>query len=118
MKNFLAVFMGSASAPEKIQWDALDPATRKEREAAGMKAWGDWMAQHQAIIVTTGGPLGKTKHVSSKGVADIKNEMAGYVVVKADSHDAAAALFVNHPHFMIFPGTGVEIMEVLPVPGR
>ena len=83
-----------------------------------MKAWGDWMGKHQAVIVASGGPLGKTKRVSAKGVADIKNEMTGYVVVKAESHDAAAALFLNHPHFTIFPGVGVEIVEQLPIPGR
>jgi len=117
MKNFLAVYMGSASSPERTKWDALDPASRKEREGAGMKAWSDWMTKHQAVVVTTGGPLGKTKRVSAKGVADIKNEMTGYAVVKADSHTAAAALFESHPHFTIFPGTAVEIMEALPIPG-
>jgi len=117
MKNFLAVYMGSASGSIRAKWDAMDAATRKEREAAGMKAWGDWMGKHQAIIVTNGGPLGKTKRVSSQGTTDIKNALTGYVVVKAESHDAAAALFVNHPHFMIFPGEAVEIMEVLPIPG-
>src|SRR5262245_42997909 len=111
MKQFLAIYMGSAASPEHSKWQALDPAVRKEREAAGMKAWGDWMAKHQGIIVTTGGPLGKTKRVSSKGVADTKNDMTGYVVVKAESHDAAAQLFLNHPHFTLFPGVGVEIME-------
>jgi len=43
--------------------------------------------------------------------------MAGYVIVQAESHEAAARLFENHPHFSIFPGAGVEIMECLPVPG-
>jgi hypothetical protein len=31
---------------------------------------------------------------------------------------AAAKLFEGHPHFTIFPGDGVEVMEVLPIPGR
>jgi len=38
--------------------------------------------------------------------------------VKADSHDAAAKLFEKHPHFTIFPGDSVEIMEILPIPGQ
>jgi hypothetical protein len=117
MKNFLAVYLGSGSSPEKSKWDSLSPEARKEREAAGMKAWSDWMAKHQAIIVTNGGPLGKTKRVSSKGTANVTNEMTGFVVVKAESHDVAAALFTNHPHFAIFPGVAVEVMEVLPIPG-
>lgn len=115
MKKFMAVFTGSPDGFEK--WSKLDEATRKAREQQGMKAWGDWMQQHQAIITETGGPLGKTKRVTSTGIADVRNNLAGYVVIKAESHDAAAKLFLNHPHFTIFPGDGVEIMEVLPIPG-
>jgi hypothetical protein len=118
MKNFLAVYTGSATSREKSNWDSMDAAKRKEREAEGMKAWGDWMAKNQSVIVTVGGPVGKTKRVSSRGISDIKNEIAGYVVVKAESHEAAAKLFVNHPHFAIFPGEAVEIMEALPIPGQ
>ena len=118
MKNFLAVYTGSAVSREKSNWDAMDATKRKEREAAGMKGWGDWMAKYQSVVVTAGGPLGKTKRVSSQGISDIKNAMAGYVVVKAESHEAAAKMFVNHPHFAIFPGEAVEIMEVLPIPGQ
>jgi hypothetical protein len=51
-------------------------------------------------------------------VTDIKNVMAAYVIVRAESHDAAAKLFENHPHFTIFPGDSVEIMECLPLPGQ
>ena len=34
----------------------------------------------------------------------------------SESHEAAAELFANHPHFMIFPGQSVEVMECLPIP--
>jgi len=44
--------------------------------------------------------------------------MVGYVLVQAESHEAAAKMFERHPHFTIFPGDSVEIMEVLPIPGR
>jgi hypothetical protein len=27
-------------------------------------------------------------------------------------------MFENHPHFTIFPGDSVEIMECLPIPGQ
>ena len=46
----------------------------------------------------------------------IRNELAGYTIVRAESHEAAAKLFENHPHFTVFPGERVEIMEVLPLP--
>jgi hypothetical protein len=118
MKKFLAVYTGSPSSPRKAQWDAMDEAKRKQTEASGIKAWGDWMTAHKAVIVESGGPLGKTKRAAAQGVSDIKNSMTGFVVVQAESHDAAAKLFVNHPHFSIFPGDSVEIMECLPIPGQ
>jgi len=116
MKNFLGVYTGTAAGMEK--WTSLDEATRREREGAGMKAWGDWMVKHQAVIVVQGGPLGKTKRVSPQGIEAIKNDMTGFIVVKAESHDAAAKLFENHPHFTLFPGVAVEVMECLPIPGQ
>ena len=42
--------------------------------------------------------------------------MTGYIVVQAESHEAAAKLFEGHPHFSIFPGDSVEVMECLPIP--
>ncbi len=64
-----------------------------------------------------GGPLGKTKNVSTAGIEDVTNAMGAFVVVRADSHEAAARLFERHPHFTIFPGEGVDVMPVLPIPG-
>ena len=83
-----------------------------------MQAWMDWGTTHTAAIVDQGGPLGKTKRVSPEGIDDIKNSMTGYVIVRAPSHAAAAKMFENHPHFSIFPGDSVEIMECLPIPGQ
>ena len=82
-----------------------------------MQAWGQWASKHAKDIVEQGAPLGRTKRVTTEGIADIRNAMAAYTVVRADSHEAAAAMFENHPHFSIFPGDGVEIMECLPMPG-
>jgi hypothetical protein len=118
MKKFLAIYLGSPAAMEKSGWNTMDEAQRKKLEASGMKAWGDWMSTHQAAIVEQGGPLGKTKRAAAQGIADTKNSMVGYVLVQAASHEAAAKMFERHPHFTIFPGDSVEIMEVLPIPGR
>jgi hypothetical protein len=118
MKTFLAIYIGSASSPQRSNWNKLDEATRNARQSSGMKAWGDWMVKHKASIVVPGGPLGKTKRASSQGIADTKNNMTGYVIVQAESHEAAARLFDKHPHFTIFPGDSVEIMECLPIPGQ
>ena len=50
-----------------------------------------------------GRPLGKTKKASQNGIEDISNEMGAFTIVRAASHEAAAKLFENHPHFTIFP---------------
>jgi hypothetical protein len=118
MKRFVAVFTGTPNSPQRLNWDKLDAATRKAREANGMKAWGDWMVKYKSSVVEQGGPLGKTTRVSSQGIAETSNNLAAYVVVQADSKDAAARMFENHPHFTIFPGESVEIMEILPIPGQ
>jgi hypothetical protein len=118
MKTFLAVYTGTPNSPARAQWDKLDPAARQAREASGLKAWHDWMAKHKAAIVFEGGPLGKTKRTSPDGIADVRNNLAGFVVLKAESHEAAARLFEKHPHFAIFPGEAVEIMECLAIPGQ
>src|SRR5688572_21153265 len=118
MKNFLAVYIGTEAALARAQWNELDEEKRKAREAAGFQAWMDWGVQNAEAIVDQGSPLGKTKRASPEGLSDIKNVMTGYVVVRAESHEAAAKLFENHPHFTIFPGDSVEIMECLPLPER
>jgi len=111
----MADYTGSAEATAR--WQALSDAQRNERQAAGFKAWGEWADRNQTVIVAGGSPLGRTKLVSTTGVSDIRNNLAAYVVVCAESHEAAARLFVNHPHFTLFPGEGVEVMECLPMPG-
>ena len=116
MKRFLAVFIGSQAAMEK--WRKLDPKIREAREADGLAAWKAWREKHATSIVEEGAPLGKTKRVAKTGSADHRNNLAVYVVVQAESHDAAAKLFENHPHFTIFPGESVEVMECLPVPAE
>jgi hypothetical protein len=114
MKNYLAIFTGSPAGMDA--WSSLDATQRQEKEKAGMAAWKSWAEKHQASIVDQGAPLGKTKRVSTDGIGDIRNNMTAYTIVRADSQEAAARLFEQHPHFTIFPGDGVEVMECLPLP--
>jgi len=115
--TYLAVFLGSKTSPRRAAWDALSESDRRTKEREGIAAWKAWAEKHQAAIVGMGGPLGKTKQVTQRGVDDTSNEMGAFTVVRADSHEAAARLFEKHPHFTIFPGESIEIMPVLPIPG-
>lgn len=109
MKTFIALLMGSMTAAPTMP----DEATM----AKGMAAWGQWMAEHAGDIADGGGPCGKTTLIGPGGISETRNAVSGFIVVKAVDQAAAAAMFVGHPHFAIFPGTGVEVMEVLPIPG-
>jgi len=116
MKNFLAIYLADPAGTGRAAWDRLDEATRKARMESGMKAWHGWMSAHKDAVVVAGGPLGKTKKASPSGISDTKNAMTGFVVVQAETHEDAAAMFKDHPHFTIFPGESVEVMECLPIP--
>ena len=114
MKRFLAVFTGSPAAMSR--WESLSESERNERQTTGLAAWHRWVDDNKSSIVEMGGPLGRTKLISVAGISDIRNSMTGFTIVEAPTQDAAAKLFLSHPHFTLFPGEGVEVMEVLPVP--
>ena len=109
MARYLACYMGTPpTSGEAPPQDVIQK---------GMDAWQKWMEDNAPVIVDTGGPLGKTKSIDGSRVSDTSNALTGYVILAADSHDVAAALFENHPHFAIFPGDAVEVMPVMPMPG-
>jgi hypothetical protein len=67
--------------------------TEEQREAVrrqGEEALREWVQQHAASIVDMGGPLGTTKRVTKDGIADARNLIVAYVVVQAESQEAAA----------------------------
>ena len=77
-----------------------------------MKDWQAWQNAHAGAIKDQGMPLGKTKRVTSGGmVADVKNDLNYYIVLEAESHEAAAEIVKDNPHFMI-PDSYVEVMEI------
>lgn len=114
MKSFLAIFLGSDASMAKFM--ALDEQTRKKQEQAGMTGWMKWGTEHKKFIEVEGAPLGKTKKIDAHGVSDTKNQICAYNVIRAETHEAAAKMFVNHPHFTLFPGDSVEVMECLTIP--
>jgi hypothetical protein len=118
MKRFLAIYIGSGGARGNARWSALDEQQRKAIQERGIKEWMHWGTVNGKAIVDHGSPLGKTKRASREGIADFENAITAYVIVEAESHAAAAKLFENHPHFSVFPGDSVEIMECLPPPGH
>jgi hypothetical protein len=115
--TYLAVFLGSKTSAKMAEWNALPEDERMAKMQEGMAAWKAWMENHQSAIVAIGGPLGKTKRISPAGIEDTSNELGAFTVVRAGSHEEAASLFENHPHFALFPGEAIEVMPIMPIPG-
>lgn len=114
MPRFLAVY---TMKPEDLaRWRALPKAEQDRRDAVGLKQWADWDTANAASLVGDSGMVGKTLRVTPGGADEATNDICGYIVVRADSIEAAARLFENHPHFTIFPGDGVDIMPLLTGP--
>lgn len=114
--TYLAVFTGGKTSPGMAAWDAMSDDEKKKRQQDGITAWKKGRDDNAGDIVVMGGPLGKTKSITKRGIEDTSNRLCAYMVVRAVSHEAAARMFEKHPHFTIFPGESVEIMPVLPIP--
>ena len=114
MKQYMAVFLGSPDAVAKERATADEASKQRMRE--GMMAWGKWVEDHKAAIVNGGSPLGKTMKVDKSGISPTRNDMGAWIVVQAESHEEAAKMFEGHPHYTIFPGDRIEVMEIIPIP--
>jgi hypothetical protein len=111
MKNFTVIYMAPASTIE--EWMQKPEAERKDADAKMRADWDAWMKAHADTVLNTIA-LGKTKRVSSSGVADTKNDMMLSSYVQGESAEAVAEVFKDHPHLGI-PGATIEIMEARPM---
>jgi hypothetical protein len=81
--TYLAVFLGGGTnSAKRVAWDALPEAERNAKMQQGMAAWKAWIDKHQSAIVQMGGPLGKTRKVDSRGVAEVTNLLTAFSVVR------------------------------------
>ena len=111
MKNFTVIYM--APAATIAEWMKKPEAERKDADTKMRADWNAWMAAHADAVLNTIA-LGKTKRVSASGVQDVTNDMMLSSYVQAESLEAVAELFKDHPHFGI-PGATIEIMEARPM---
>ena len=112
MKKFLVLYNAKGATFEKM----MKNATPEMRDAS-MQGWMKWMGDNKDSIVDPGAPVGKTKRIDAKGTTDVKNAVGGYSVIQAATHAQAAKLFKkSHPHLQM-PGTWVELVEIMPMPG-
>ncbi len=111
MKYFMALYQMPVAGLEG--WMEKPEAERKEAEDQMKGEWDAWLGEHANAVQNTVA-LGKTKSVSAAGVADTKNGFMLSSYVAAESLEAAAELFKDHPHLKL-PGATVEILETRPL---
>lgn len=77
------------------------PSSKEEGEAS-MNAWSEWMKKIKGSLVDGGGPVGKSKTVSSSGVAngDGSEPLMRCSIVRADNIDKAVELLKGCPHLI------------------
>jgi hypothetical protein len=107
MKKFMVLYM----MPTEAMQEAMKTMTPEEQKA-GTEAWNNWMEAHKADLADPGAPLGKNKRITKEGVADTHNDVGGYTIVQADSHDEAVKLVQDSPN-LDMPGAYMEVMEVV-----
>jgi hypothetical protein len=91
------------------EWMNKPQAEREEAENTMKADWDAWLKENASAVKNTIG-LGKTKKISTSGIEDAKNGLMLSSYVEAESLEAAAEIFKNHPHLTI-PGASIEIME-------
>jgi hypothetical protein len=113
MSKFLVLYMAPAAG--MAEWMQKPESERKGDEEKMRGEWDAWTKAHAEHLSETAG-AGKTKRVTSSGVADVKNDVMLFSIVEGESHDAVAKMFEGHPHFGI-PGGWIDIMPVNYLPG-
>jgi hypothetical protein len=106
--KFIAFYLIPASV--MADWGKTDPNTRKAAEEKMKAEWQKWMGDHAKSVKVTEA-VGKTKRITASGISDAKNDICLYSIIEADSHEAAAKAFENHPHLQI-PQASIEVMAV------
>jgi leucyl aminopeptidase (aminopeptidase T) len=110
MKKFLAVYMAPIGSMDEMMKN-MTPEMQKSQNGV----WMAWMEKNKGMMSDMGAPLGKNKRVTKEGVSDVRNEMGGYTIVQAETHDEAAQMFMDNP-MMQMPGAYVEVLEIMPMP--
>lgn len=101
MPNYLFVYHGGKKPESPDEIDAV------------MTAWGAWFQKLGDGVVDGGNPVGASKTVTPKSVADNggANPASGYSIIKAGSIDEAVTHAKGCP--VLQSGGNVEVAEII-----
>ena len=110
MTKYLLLYRAPVSAQ-----DQMANAT-PEQAQAGMDAWMSWAGRAGSALTDMGSPCSYAATVGATYPAS-EGAIGGYSVVEADSLDALKGLLDGHPHLMMGEGAGIDVHELLELPG-
>lgn len=111
MKKFLVLYNAPIAAFDEAMKNMTPEAAKQQNEV-----WTKWMDEHKDIFLDIGAPLGKNKRFTLSGLTDVRNEVGGYSIVKAETAEEVSKIFAGMPMFGM-QGAYVEIMECMPMGG-
>ena len=97
-------------------WSKTPLEDRQAQEADLKAKWDAWMVTNKAMMAGPTAGVGKTKRVTTQGVADAKNDIMMYSVVQGESQEEVAKAFEGHPHLEI-PEAWIDISTANYLPG-
>jgi YCII-related domain len=110
MTKYLLLYRAPGSASDQMA------SATPEQAQAGMDAWMGWAGRAGSALTDMGAPC---QYSATVGATYPSSEgfIGGYSIVEADSLDAAKALLDGHPHLMMGEGAGIDVHELLEMPG-
>lgn len=115
MPLFLAAY--TMTRADLAKFRAMPKADQDAIDNKGLPEWEEWDKRNAKAIRNHGGMVGTTTRITRDGtIAPATNDFCGYLIVEAESAEAAAALFADHPHINTFPGDAVDIMPFVTDP--
>jgi hypothetical protein len=110
MKKFLILYVSPKSAAERMT------KPTPEQVKGMMDAWFAWKNKIGSALVDFGNPTGHAATAPAGGSMLGDAKIGGYSILQAESTAAAEGLIQDHP-FLAMPGSSIEVLEYLPIPG-
>jgi hypothetical protein len=113
--KYLVLYRSEAALSGMSVAEMMAQSTPEQMEA-GMAVWRAWHEKCGSAVVDLGAPLDKSTTVKPDSAEAGKTSITGYSLLQAGSMEEAVSLMKGHPHFHA-PGSSVQILECVPLPG-
>lgn len=112
MKQFLVLYKCAENSVAHENWKKLDAEKKEERLKTGERLLNLWNEKYKKQILNNGSALHeRTSTVDPSGINENPSEIGSYLIIEATSLREASEIFIDHPHFNVFPGDSIQIIE-------